>query len=836
MKKSMFALACAASIAVSADVVNGIGFEDYSLVDGLFSGISGKDDAGLGSGSLYWLYEASSGSEDGSAVKAFETAPTYSGVDFGKQYLELSTEGGTLWRSINTLGGDSEMALGTAYTVPDAGLYIDTMVQFTPTEDGGDPDLVEADKLAIWVDVTDDVTNLYVRAELIEDAATFSPNTFVLVPADGTTLAIDPSAWYRLTVKAETIPAVTSRIGAFQIFIDGQQMMAKDSPFSDDFQELLDGHITVECADLMARNCLIPSLEGIVDSDNLFTLTAVGFKGSGAIDNLSISETAPTPPTATIDFTITAADGVKVEWSVDGSTWTTYDTKGSAPAGTIQIRLTDAGGGVKIVSKTLSAETAAFDVSSETFGWPEYLGEAIDGAYVIDDQTEFDKFVAKVAALGSAGVTFKLAADVTADGVNIGAINAKDVVAQDSFKTAAFNGVFDGDGHTITVTLPHGDYVGLFGSAWNATIKNVKVVCNGFKDGPVAGDGGAALVGVSGQTTIENCEVSGTVVGPKGVAGLVGYCGGGTVLKGCVNNATIQSTDNEKAGGLIACAQDSGSFGGGIVVENCTNNGNITSKDGSTRASGLVSYTDTAVTFKGANVVKSTVSIGPSGQSIINLNGGSMTLAEGATFSVPANIKTVNDGKSIDGVRFATVDEGVATLVADSAAIAGASLKVMATGATVTLANVGDFITLDTNLATVTVTTSVDNAEISQEGNVYTVVLVGKDYPDYIADDEETKAKYDAWVDKYGVTDRVDAAAALQNAYLLNVAPADAEAAEAEFKITSITVNADGTVTVVAPTGTFNGTVEIKGSTTVDGTYSLPTTDPSARFFKAFLK
>ncbi|MGN0853681.1 MAG: hypothetical protein ACI4Q3_09950 [Kiritimatiellia bacterium] len=296
MKKSMFALACAASIAVSADVVNGIGFEDYSLVDGLFSGISGKDDAGLGSGSLYWLYEASSGSEDGSAVKAFETAPTYSGVDFGKQYLELSTEGGTLWRSINTLGGDSEMALGTAYTVPDAGLYIDTMVQFTPTEDGGDPDLVEADKLAIWVDVTDDVTNLYVRAELIEDAATFSPNTFVLVPADGTTLAIDPSAWYRLTVKAETIALseeANFRIGAFQIFIDGQQMMAKVSPFGEGIPEMLADYITTECADLMAKQCLIPSLEGIVDFNNSFTLTAVGFKGSGAIDNLSIGPDNP---------------------------------------------------------------------------------------------------------------------------------------------------------------------------------------------------------------------------------------------------------------------------------------------------------------------------------------------------------------------------------------------------------------------------------------------------------------------------------------------------------------------------------------------------------------
>ena len=112
-------------------------------------------------------------------------------------------------------------------------------------------------------------------------------------------------------------------------------------------------------------------------------------------------------------------------------------------------------------------------------------------------------------------------------------------------------------------------------------------------------------------------------------------------------------------------------------------------------------------------------------------------------------------------------------------------------------------------------------------------------YPSYIA--EADKAKYDAWVEKYNVTDRGSEATVNQKAYLLNVDPTDAAAvktAEEEFKITSITVNADGSVTVTMPEGkSYNGTVEIRGCDTVNGTYSKAQVDEkTARFFKAILQ
>ena len=118
-----------------------------------------------------------------------------------------------------------------------------------------------------------------------------------------------------------------------------------------------------------------------------------------------------------------------------------------------------------------------------------------------------------------------------------------------------------------------------------------------------------------------------------------------------------------------------------------------------------------------------------------------------------------------------------------------------------------------------------------------TVKAAAKQYPEYIA--EADKAKYDKWVSAYSVTDRVDTGKALQAAYLLNVAPADAAAEEDKFAITSITVDAAGNVTVVASKKNskdleFNGTVEILGATALEGPWAAKAA--GHKFFKAVLK
>ena len=225
------------------------------------------------------------------------------------------------------------------------------------------------------------------------------------------------------------------------------------------------------------------------------------------------------------------------------------------------------------------------------------------------------------------------------------------------------------------------------------------------------------------------------------------------------------------------------------------------------------------------------------------------------TFTVRDDIRSVgSNDHAADGLNFATVAGGVATLVSDSAAVNGAALKVMAAGQTVTLGAIGESITLDTTLATVTVTTTAENAEVKQEGNVYTVVAksAAEDWPEnpstmagqtagaaYGLEGELADAEADklaTWAKANGVAYAGAAVTIKVEAYLLNVANTDDAIAEgkANFKIPAITVDANGTVTVTPPSG-YNGVITIKGSVTVNGTYDLDKADTTARFFKAFL-
>ena len=91
---------------------------------------------------------------------------------------------------------------------------------------------------------------------------------------------------------------------------------------------------------------------------------------------------------------------------------------------------------------------------------------------------------------------------------------------------------------------------------------------------------------------------------------------------------------------------------------------------------------------------------------------------------------------------------------------------------------------------------------------------------------------------KWAETQKVDFSAADEikvDAFLLNCENTDAAVAEAKaaFKIPAITINGD-TVTVTEPTGEFNGTIKIMGSTTVDGAYDHEKTTGD-KFFKAVL-
>ena len=572
-----------------------------------------------------------------------------------------------------------------------------------------------------------------------------------------------------------------------------------------------------------------------------------------------------------------------------------------------------------------------------TADWSWYLGDAVEGAYVIDDATELKSLAAKLATFGSAGITFKLGADIDMSDAGvfpcIGVPGAENITEASN---AYFQGTFDGDGHTISnVTITNASKgTGLFGTICGAAkIMNLTVDTVTYENMNATKVGGGMLVGLMSGGTIENCTTKGSngsetmpiTYNASGIINRIETCLGAVTVKNCTNEASIYCVYS-KIAGICSIIEMSGATGD-VTFDNCVNKGAIVGVGTTANAitgkvpgvdgvAGIVAYTQKAVAGKAIKFVnckdQGTLTGDCCGGILAKVDSGNITdMGGNQTKSTVPAIKTNANG-TITGFAFATVADGVATYVADSEAKAGADLKVMLAGKTVTLPNVGDSITLDTTLATATVETTAENAEVKTEGNVYTVVAnavavtgvtlsqetaeitVGGDtlmltakvepenatdkvtwatsnadiatvvdgvvtavaagevkitataggksatctvtvYPTYIGGDAAKKAKYDAWAENYGA----DTGSANEEAFLLNVAPTEAGAEKKKFVITSITVGADGTVTVVAPAknsknADFNGTVEVLGATALDGEWAPKAT--GHKFFKAVLK
>lgn len=234
---------------------------------------------------------------------------------------------------------------------------------------------------------------------------------------------------------------------------------------------------------------------------------------------------------------------------------------------------------------------------------------ATQSGYVMEIGTydQLVNFRNKVNAGASySGMTVKLTADIDISErawTPIGAAYRDKIDAN----AKVFQGTFDGQGHKITgltntgfkissafkgsnSTTPAGysEYVfGLFGSVYNATIKNI-VMANVNVDlacdekEKVVGDSVGAIVGfaagdkATGGVTIDNCDVlSGSIVGYDAVAGIVGRSYSGKItIENCENAATV--TAIRRASGILGYTNTSYiKDGGSAAIKNCTNSGNV---------------------------------------------------------------------------------------------------------------------------------------------------------------------------------------------------------------------------------------------------------------------
>ena len=303
MKKLMFAAALVASAAAFADPINAVAFEG---VDDYQTNVQGG---------LFYFAGDSDSSVVTNTSSSTEKRTAYYAESQNANYLALDTEGGTLWRSINELS-ESETTpvtygLGAVTNVAATGTYLDTLVQFTVTEDEA-PTVGEGDKLAIWLQADEGTTNLMVKAGLINDLGTITETNFTL------NATVIPGVWYRLTVKALEDFTDNEGLPGFQIYLDGTLLTSSTPTLTSEYLEILgpddvdDSHY----ADIVAGK-YFASLQ--TDA----TLQGVGFQGTGAVDEIVWTEENPFPA-ETVEFTLTYTAGDAnvtlgaVTYTVDG--------------------------------------------------------------------------------------------------------------------------------------------------------------------------------------------------------------------------------------------------------------------------------------------------------------------------------------------------------------------------------------------------------------------------------------------------------------------------------------------------------------------------------------
>lgn len=277
-----------------------------------------------------------------------------------------------------------------------------------------------------------------------------------------------------------------------------------------------------------------------------------------------------------------------------------------------------------------------------TLAWGTPKSGLIDGTYYIASKTDLENFATAVN-----GGQYSLNAVVTADIDMAHEQNTNSWTTPIGTLDHPYTGTFDGQCYEIKnflifrkgSDLKNLAQIGFFGAVSGATIKNIILSSsleNYIED--VSGCTPAAqagiLVGLSGGSTIDNCQVSANLFTNVGVnvGGIVGYAGvdqdgwrakntisrcscagkwrtrqagnyGGIVgyifyvnIKDCYNLADITLNQKEgnnyngRAGGIFAYVNSS-TDSREVVIENCYNYGNITNQYGTNGTIGAIAAT-----------------------------------------------------------------------------------------------------------------------------------------------------------------------------------------------------------------------------------------------------
>lgn len=665
------------------------------------------DDNGQAVGPFLWARD--DGTEGNSAADSTIEAYAEQHSTYGSNYLKVD-ESGTLRRKF----ANAENTQSDTVTLANEGegVYVNTRVQFTASEDDVTPDAT--DKLIIWLKetVADETAGIAASTNLMiaaTDAADIMGNTaqinYVVVNEN---ISVVPGEWCDLKITA--VRGADAGAPVFTVSLNGIKLKAvpSDNPTVTPVEEF---------ASLTARELIA-----------LWEFTSVGFKGNGAIDHIEMGTSVREAPknyqvgnAFFEDFTaaLAAAQGA-------------YSTESGAA--TLKL-FADVDGGTKGIE--IRGNPVIIDLNGHT------ITSSGDTLYVIGELTVIDS------------------------------IGGGKVVSTDENAYSLYN-----EGGTVTVGNANGNaniffenkvggslniYGGKYVSLVDLEGYDVDfVICDDtMMMSTEAIDGYYQLVKTSGTVTYRTL----------------------TIPKVANATATVYDSEKQKITDLTQIAD-----GATVTVR------------------WVASSSDYKITAGAEQVITMDADTTANSPTVVAITWATVTITQVENCTIV--VTQADDTPVTTGTKF-DVDNKVVLTVTRTAAD-GYELKDC----------------LSTEQITVT-------------GNC-TITATVVSYPSYIPEGStETKTAFDTWVANKASGDR-DTAGANMDAFLLNVAPGAAATEKTNFKITAITVNADGTVTVTTTTANsndepYNGKVVVKGKVDLTDADWVEKKD-THKFFKAFLE
>ncbi|MFO7936677.1 MAG: hypothetical protein R6V06_03620 [Kiritimatiellia bacterium] len=258
-----FGAVCACASALSATAATNYVEDSFEVSDGGSEGLAISQykfttEGGLDEVTNYaWFAEAGDASM---IILTNEAYASYTGdgpiIGTSELMLDLATEGNTLSRTCGVTVADNSY------------LYVDTMIQFTPSED--DPLIDDDDlKVALFVNAQ---SNLVVRHGRYDDPG--EPNwdyTLTLTNSVIDGLTIDPDQWYRLSIAVYYDEEINGEVFC-RIALDGT-VISHGNAYD------YDGDVN---GGTYFHSC-------VNDYDNV--LEKVSFQGTGSVDEFVLTDT-----------------------------------------------------------------------------------------------------------------------------------------------------------------------------------------------------------------------------------------------------------------------------------------------------------------------------------------------------------------------------------------------------------------------------------------------------------------------------------------------------------------------------------------------------------------